>query len=124
MKGSPVRIWASALGSCPPSFALCDDAKGGSPTPFRACPQGTGGPTRRNCPVLHRRAVSHESSDSLASIEGFPVRIWASALLFRPHPLGLVASGPSWRALRLTLPTMSHEGGTLSGLGAAKPSDG
>ena len=40
-----------------------------------------------------------------------------------PHALGLVASGPSWRALRLTFPTMSHEGGTLSGLGAAKSSD-
>jgi hypothetical protein len=42
----------------------------------------------------------------------------------KPHPLGLVASGPSWRALWPPFPTMRHEGGTLSGLGVAKSSGG
>ncbi len=31
-------------------------------------------------------------------------------LMEPPHPLGLVASGPSWRALQLTFPTMSQRG--------------
>lgn len=34
----------------------------------------------------------------------------------KPHPLGLVASGPSWRALQPAFPTMSHEGERFQGL--------